>query len=223
MPEPTAGYAGYPILLQLQDRQVAVIGGGAVATRKVQRLLHAGARVLVISPVVSPELTRLANESRIELIRSEYRRDMLNEYMPMLVIATTDNESANQIVAQDAQRIRALTNVANGSGDDSDFSNMAVIDRSPLTIALSSNGASPALLRRLKKQLERAIGDEYAILSEWLGELREPLKDQLDSQMQRRELYRRVLDSDALSQLRAGKPECARRIFDEIVSRELAS
>ncbi len=219
MPEPTVGY---PILLHLQDKQVAVIGGGRVATRKVKHLLHSGARVLLISPVVSTELLALANEGQIELIHSEYQRDMLNEHMPFLVIATTDDDAVNQIVAQDAHRIRALTNVANGSSDDSDFSNMAVVDRSPLIVALSTNGASPAMLRELKKQLERAIGDEYAILGEWLGELREPLKSQLDSQMARETLYRRILDSDVLPLLRDGQPEIARRIFDRIVSRELA-
>ncbi|MDE2821079.1 MAG: bifunctional precorrin-2 dehydrogenase/sirohydrochlorin ferrochelatase [Chloroflexota bacterium] len=219
MPEPTLGY---PVLLHLQDKQVAVIGGGRVATRKVQHLLGSGARVLVISPSVSTELLALADESRIELIHSEYRRDMLNEYMPFLVIATTDDDAVNQIVAQDAHRIRALTNVANGSSDDSDFSNMALIDRSPLVIALSSNGASPAMLRGLKKQLEQVIGDEYAILGGWLGELREPLKSQLDSQMARRALYRRILDSDVLPLLRQDQPESARRVFDEIISRDLA-
>ncbi|MCY4070625.1 MAG: bifunctional precorrin-2 dehydrogenase/sirohydrochlorin ferrochelatase [Chloroflexi bacterium] len=219
MPEPILGY---PILLHLQDKQVAVIGGGRVATRKVKHLLGSGARVLVISPVISTELLGLANEGQIELIHSEYRRDMLNEHMPFLVIATTDDDAVNQIVAQDAHRIRALTNVANGSSDDSDFSNMAVIDRSPLIVALSTNGASPAMLRGLKKQLEGAIGDEYAILGEWLGQLREPLKSQLDSQMARGALYRRILDSDVLPLLRDGQPESARRIFDEILSQDLA-
>lgn len=219
MPEPIVGY---PILLHLQDKQVAVIGGGRVATRKVKHLLHSGARVLVISPAVSTELLGLANEGQIELIHSEYRRDMLNEHMPLLVIATTDDDAVNQIVAQDAHRIRALTNVANGSSDDSDFSNMAVIDRRPLTIALSTNGASPAMLRGLKQQLEQAIGDEYAILGQWLGELRVSLKGRLDSQMARGALYRRILESDVLPLLRDGQPESARRIFDEIISRDLA-
>ena len=219
MPEP---FVGYPILLHLQDKQVAVIGGGRVATRKVRHLLHSGARVLVISPHVSTELAGLAAEGQIELIQSEYRRDLLNKHMPILVIATTDEEAVNQIVAQDAQRIRALTNVANGSSDNSDFSNMAVINRQPLTIALSTNGASPAMLRGLKQQLELAVGDEYAVLGEWLGELREPLKDRLDSQMARQELYRHILDSDVLALLRDGQRESARQIFDDIVSQELS-
>ncbi len=220
MPEPTVGY---PILLHLQDKQAAVIGGGRVATRKVKHLLQSGARVLVISPVVSTKILELANEGEIELIQSDYQRDMLNEYMPFLVIAATDDEHVNQIVAQDAQRIRALSNVANGSSHESDFSNMAVIDQPPLTIALSTNGTSPAMLRTLKKQLEDVIGAEYAVLSEWLGELRMPLKGQFDSQSERQELYQRILNSDVLQLLRDGQPERARTVFQEIATREIAT
>ena len=220
MPEPTVGY---PILLHLQDKQAAVIGGGRVATRKVKHLLQSGARVLVISPVVSTKILELANEGEIELIQSDYQRDMLNEYMPFLVIAATDDEHVNQIVAQDAHRIRALSNVANGSSHESDFSNMAVVNQPPLTIALSTNGTSPAMLRALKKQLEDAIGAEYAVLSEWLGELREPLKDQLDTQAARQEIYQRILDSDVLRLLRDDESECAWRVFQDIINREMAT
>ena len=210
-------------MLHLQDKQVAVIGGGAVATRKVKHLLAAGARVLVISPTATDEILEWHSQSQIEFMQTAYRRDMLKEHMPLLVIAATDDAGVNQIVAQDAQRIRALCNVVNDSGVDSDFSNMAVLDRAPLTIALSSNGASPALTRRLKQQLEQAIGAEYGILSEWLGELRQLPPDQLQSPAARRALYQRILDSDILALLRADQPESARQIFADIVKRELAT
>ncbi len=208
---------GYPILLHLRDRQVAVIGGGRVATRKVRHLLGAGALVLVISPEVSGELQTYADDNRIELITSRYERDLFNDHMPILVIAATDDARVNQIVAQDAHRVRALCNVANGSGE-SDFSNMALISQPPLTIALSTSGASPAMLRRLKTLLEPVIGEEYAILADWLGEIRGPLKAQLQSQAERHTLFERLLDSDVLELLRSGRPEQARQLFQEIVA-----
>ena len=152
MPESTIGY---PILLHLQDKPVAVIGGGRVASRKVRHLLRANARILLISPDASADLRALAAAEQIDWIEAHYQRDMLNEHMPILVIAATEDERVNQTVAQDAHRIRALCNVANGSSDHSDFSNMAQIDQPPLTIALSSNGRSPALLRLLKTRLGR--------------------------------------------------------------------
>ena len=218
MSEPAAGY---PILLHLQDKQAAVIGGGRVATRKVKHLLQSGARVLVISPSVSLELMGMANEGEIELIKSEYKRDMLNDHMPVLVIATTGDEGVNRMVAQDAHRIRALSNVANGSSKESDFSNMALINQPPLTLALSTNGTSPALLRQLKKQLESAIGEEYATLAQWLGDIRQPLKDTLGSQAERQLLYQRILDSDVLQLLRDNQQERARQSFQAILGEEL--
>lgn len=214
MPEtPTS----YPILLHLQDKPVAVIGGGRVAARKVQDLLGAGARVLLISPSASATLRTLAAEGRIEWIEAEYQRDVFNDYMPLLVIAATDDPRINQTVAQDAHRIRALCNVANGSGDHSDFSNMAQINRAPLTIALSSNGQSPAMLRMLKAQLDDEIGDEYAILADWLGAIRDAQRQRIPAQAERQRLYERILLSEVLSLLRGGHRDEAQRVFDRLI------
>lgn len=208
---------GYPILLHLQDKPVAVIGGGPVAARKVQDLLRAGARVLLISPSAAATLRRLAAEGRIEWIEATYQRDAFNDYMPLLVIAATDDPRVNQTVAQDAHRIRALCNVANGSCDHSDFSNMAQLDRAPLTIALGSNGKSPALLRLLKARLADEIGDEYAILADWLGPIRDAQRQRLPAQAERQRLYERILLSEVLSLLREGNRDEAQRVFNQLI------
>ena len=210
--------ASYPIMLHLQDKQVAVVGGGPVGARKVHGLLRAGARVLVISPALTHDLQRLADSGEIEWIAQPYQRDMLNDYMPILVIAATSDPRVNQTVAQDAQRIRAICNVASGSGEPSDFSNMALIEQPPLTVALSSNGASPAIARLLKQRLEREIGGEYAQLARWLGEVRAVQNENLESQAQRQLLYQRVISSAVLDQLRAGECERARQLFDSILA-----
>ncbi len=214
MPE-TGG--GYPILLHLQDRQVAVIGGGRVGARKVKHLVRTGARVLLVSPEASPDLQALAAEGTIEWIAEPYQRDMLNDAMPILVIATTPDSRVNQTVAQDAHRIRALCNVANGSSDDSDFSNMALIEKPPLTIALSSNGQSPALVRQLKRQLTQDLGEEYAILADWLGALRASLPENSPSQANRQTLYEDIVTSEVLALLRAGDRDKAQRVFQQIL------
>lgn len=214
MPEPAGGY---PILLHLQDRQVAVIGGGRVGTRKTKHLLRSGARVLLVAPKASPDLKALAADGAIKWMNETYRRDMLNDYMPVLVIATTPDPRVNQTVAQDAHRIRALCNVANGSSDDSDFSNMALIEKPPLTIALSSNGQSPALVRQLKRQLTQDLGDEYAVLADWLGALRASLPGDSRSQADRQRLYEDIVTSEVLALLRAGDRNKAQRVFQQIL------
>ena len=209
--------SGYPIMLHLQDKPVAVVGGGRVAARKVKRLLKAGARVFLISPEIAPAMHGLLNQGDVAWIQSKYQRDMFNDYMPIMVIAATDDERVNQTVAQDAHRIRALCNVANGSSDNSDFSNMAQIDKPPLTVALSTGGKSPALLRALKAKLADDIGEEYAVLADWLGAIRGLTREANGSQPARQALYEDILDSDVLALLRDGKPNEARRIFQQIV------
>lgn len=210
--------SGYPIMMHLKDKPVAVVGGGRVAARKIWRLKEAGARVIVISPEIAPTIRDLFDDGDIVWIQSKYQRDMFNDYMPILVIAATDDERVNQTVAQDAHRIRALCNVANGSSEHSDFSNMALIDQPPLTIALSTGGKSPALLRALKTKLAEDIGDEYAVLADWLGEIRSDGRNLNGSQPARQALYEDILDSDALTLLRAGNQNEARQVFQQIVN-----
>ena len=142
---------------------------------------------------------------------------MFNDHMPILVIAATDDERVNQTVAQDAHRIRALCNVANGSSEHSDFSNMAHIEKPPLTIALSTNGQSPALLRALTAKLSHEIGAEYAVLADWLGEVRSETRAAKGSQRARQTLYEAVLNSKVLPLLRAGNQTEARQVFQQIV------
>ncbi len=209
---------GYPILLNLTNKQVVVVGGGNVATRKVKNLLDAQARILVISPELTPTLQGLVDEGQVEWLDEMYRRDMLNEHMPLLVIATTDDARVNQTVAQDAHRIRAWINVADGSSDESDFSNMAILNQPPLTIALSTNGTSPALLRHLKAEIGSAIGDEYAILADWLGEVRQPIKAEILEQADRQNLYQQILESDIIALLRQDKHAQAREAFQQILA-----
>ena len=208
--------SGYPVMLHLRDKQVAVVGGGNVAARKVANLLDSGARVLLISPQATPDLQEMAGRGEILWRRERYERDSFQTDMPVLVIAATDDERVNRIVAQDAQRIRALCNVASGGSDRGDFSGMAQIDKPPLTIALSSGGKSPALLRLMKARLSESLEGEWATLADWLGDLRENGAAGA-SQSQRQRVYRRVLASDVLALLREGSHELARRRFERIV------
>ena len=212
--------SGYPVLLNLQDKPVAVVGGGAVAARKVAHLVDAGARLLLISPEIAGTLRRRVDEGEVKWIQSSYQRDMFNEYMPILVIAATDDLRVNQTVAQDAHRIRALCNVANGSHEDSDFSNMARFVQPPITVAFSTNGKSPALLRLLQAKLADEIGEEYGVLAGWLGLLRRNSSKSNGSQQDRQTLYENVLASEVLPLLRAGKSDQARLLFDKITEPE---
>ncbi|MCY3575586.1 MAG: bifunctional precorrin-2 dehydrogenase/sirohydrochlorin ferrochelatase [Chloroflexota bacterium] len=208
--------SGYPVMLHLQDRPVAVVGGGRVAARKVRQLRKAGARILLISPQATDDLIEMAGAGEVLWRRESYQRDSFHSDMPVLVIAATDDPRVNQMVAQDAQRIRALCNVSDGSSQRSDFSNMAQIDQPPLTIALSSHGKSPALIKMLKARLADERAEDWATLADWLGDLRAD-GEVGNSQPQRQELYRRILASNVLALLRQGRAEQARQVFERIV------
>lgn len=211
---------GYPVLLDLQERTCVVVGGGAVAARKIVGLLDAGARITVISPKCSPDLTALAATGQINIVPEPYAREHLAALRPLLVFAATDSPAVNRQVADDARALGVLVDVVDASAPR-DFSSMAFFRRGLLTIALSTGGASPALLKHLRARLEAAVGEEYTTLLEWLAELRPRVQEQIKSQPNRRAFWDAVLASDALDLLRQGDETAARRTVMQLLS-ELA-
>jgi precorrin-2 dehydrogenase/sirohydrochlorin ferrochelatase len=190
-----------------------VVGGGNVAVRKITGLLEADARVTLISPEITDPIKNLLEHIHWE--QRPYAPGDLGPYHPALVYAATNDPDINQQVAQEAHALGALINVADGTYESS-FSNMTAIRRPPLTIALHTGGTSPALAKHLSAVLEAAVGDEYAILARWLGDLRAESREQLDTQTQRQQLYEAVLASDILNLLRQQQLEQARQQFDAL-------
>jgi precorrin-2 dehydrogenase/sirohydrochlorin ferrochelatase len=142
----------YPLFLNLTNQPVIVIGAGAVATRKIRSLLAAGARVTVISPHV----TRLPKGAR--WLRRRYRRGDLQG--ARLVVAATNDMHVNEQVCAEAKRRKLLVNcVAPPSAGN--FIVPAVARRGGLTIAISTGGVSPALAKRLRRDLERLLRKDY--------------------------------------------------------------
>jgi precorrin-2 dehydrogenase/sirohydrochlorin ferrochelatase len=163
----------YPIcLIGLEQRQTIVIGGGQIAARKVFSLLNAGARVRVIAPALVPALCALAAAESIEVLEREYRAGDLAD--AFLVIAATNDPAVNQQVWAEAQQRDCLINVV----DDPVHSNFIVpahFQRGEINVAITTGGASPALARRLREQLEQMIGPEYADLADVLAQTRSVL------------------------------------------------
>src|SRR5262245_45937158 len=139
-------------MLNLEGRGCVVVGGGEVAARKVSGLLAAGAWVHVISPALRSELERLACEHAITVRRSAYAPGSLFDLHLVLVFAATDSPPLNQRIAEEARALGALVEIVD-SGADSDFQNMATIQRGPITVGISTSGASPALASHLRIRL----------------------------------------------------------------------
>lgn len=193
-----------PINLNLSGQTCVVIGGGAVAERKVESLLEYGAAVRVVSPEVTPTLARLASEGRIERIESEYRAEHLSD--AFLVIGATDDRAVNTRISSDARTRGLLVNVV----DDPDLCNFIVpasVRRGDVIISISTSGRSPAMARRLREEIEERYGPEYGLLADLLGSLRDEVKARHADPAERMRAYNRILDSDVLRLLSEGRPD----------------
>lgn len=210
----------YPVMLNLEGRGCVVVGGGAVAARKVAGLLAAGAWVRVISPLLHPDLEQLAAENAITVRRTAYAPGSLFDLHLVLVFAATDSPSLNQRIAEEARALGALVEIVN-SGTDSDFQNMATIQRGPITVGISTGGASPALAAHLRVRLEKAVGEEYAVLAKWLEEARPMVRNRVPVSADRATLWHRILDSSILDDLRRGDAINARKSFESYVREAL--
>ena len=191
----------YPVFLKIENRYCVVIGGGQVAARKVTALLAAGARIMVVSPEIGPEIERLELAGRIEVRRREYQSGDLIE--ATLVIGATANRDLNRQVADEANQRQIPVNIV----DDPELSTFyvpAVVRRGPLTLAVSTGGASPLLARRIRAELENLFGPEYERYLNLMADLRETIKHQYPDRHQRLVLYQALIDADLLELIRRG-------------------
>lgn len=159
----------FPVNLDIVGRQCTVVGGGQVATRKVDYLLACGGQVRVISPDLTAELHKLYRDDRVVWLPRAYEKgDLHNSF---LVIAATDDEQVQADVFSEAEENGQLINVADVPAR-CNFILPATVTRGDLTISISTAGKSPALARKIRQNLEELIGPEYGGLVEIMGILR---------------------------------------------------
>lgn len=143
--------AAYPVMLDVSRIRVLVVGGGAVATRKVEGLVEAGGRPEIVSPEVTDALRGMVGAGRLVWWARPYRTGDAARFR--LVFAATDRPDVNAWVADDARAGGALVSRAD-EGGESDFHVPSHIRRDDVVVALSTGGASPLLARRLRERLE---------------------------------------------------------------------
>ncbi|HKZ73709.1 MAG TPA: siroheme synthase CysG [Steroidobacteraceae bacterium] len=207
-----------PIFLRLRDRPVTVIGGGLIATRKVELLLRCEAHVTVVAPQLHRELRELlalAARRFLRHVASPFEARHLDG--AALVIAATDSPETNAAVAAEA-RARALpVNVV----DDpvlSTFILPAIIDRAPVVVAVGTGGSSPVLARRLRAQIESLLPARLGGLARFLGRHREAVRNRVPP-ARRRAFWERVLDGSIATRVLAGDDEGAARSLAESLER----
>jgi len=202
----------YPIFLDVEDRDVVIIGGGNVCARKVETMLRYGAKVTVVSPEFTDEIEAWARDGRIQIKRKPYEEADLDG--ASIVIASTDSETVNERIARDCRRRKIPVNVVDVT-HLCEFIVPAIIEKGSIQIAVSTGGKSPALARTLKEDVQRMIGPEYAEINDLLGELRPAAKKALPTDADRKRFFDGILASGVLDMLREGRRREAYDIIAE--------
>jgi len=196
----------FPVFLDLRDRPALVVGGGAVAARKAESLVAAGASVTVVSPALVPKLEALSATGRLRHVRRAFTAaDVEGRW---LVIAATGSRAVNAGVSEAATALRVPCNVV----DDQELSTCimpAIINRGELQIAVSTGGASPSLARLVRARLEQALDHSLAAFATFAGRWRAVARTRLRDAPARRRFLSALLNGPATAAIRAGRGDAA--------------
>ena len=193
----------YIACLRLKGRRCVVVGGGDVALEKVEGLLACDGDVTVVAPDATPELVQLALEGSITWHHRSYEPGDLDH--ALIAIAATDDTDVNIRVFEDGEARAMLVNVVDVP-PLCNFILPAIVRTGPLAIAISTAGASPALAKRMKREIEGQFGEPYARLAVLLNEVRGWAKGTLPTYRDRKEFFEGIVngDPDPVALLRAG-------------------
>ena len=189
----------YPILVDLKGKRVIVVGGGTVAQRKVETLLGYDAVVYLMSQEFTPTLQRYVEEGKIKFLGKEFREDVLDGVF--LVIAATDNPAVNRKVSESAKEKGLLVNAVD-QPSDCNFIVPAVVKRGDLLVAVSTSGKSPALARKIRKDLDTQFGNEYEEFLCLMGRVRKEILSRGLSQEEKSRIFYEFINSDILASIK---------------------
>jgi len=204
----------YPMFTVLEGKECLVVGGGAVGERKVADLLAAGAKVTVVSPTITPGLAKRAARGEIRCLAEDFAPRHL---MGMaLVLGATDDPRVNAQVSAAAQDLGIWVNIADAP-ELCTFIVPARVSRGDLTVAVSTGGASPALARKLREEMEGRFGREYGPYLALLKRVRERLLAVRRGHRDNPARFRRLVDSPLLEALARRNREQTRRLLTDIL------
>ncbi len=209
-----------PIFLNISNRPCVVIGGGDVAARKVNMLLKANAAVTVVAPELCAELRALADENRIKVQIDSYASAQISG--ACLVIAATDDQSVNEAVSRDAKTLNILVNVVDAP-ELCTFTMGSIIERSPIVIAVSSEGNSPVLARYIRTKIETMLPAGYGRIAAIAGEFRDKVKAKFSTTQARRIFWEDVLRGPVVERVLAGQEQAARDLLQHLLDDENAA
>ena len=200
--------AYFPFFVHLEDKRGLVVGGGAVALRKAEKLLPYGPRLTAVAPEFRPEFRELQG---VELLRRPFEQTDLKDCD--FAVVATDDRALNRDAAELCKERRIPVNVAD-SREDSTFLFPALLRRGELSVGVSASGASPAAAAWVRDRFAQALPENLEEILEFLEDVREPLRQAVPDG----ETRRRLLASLAVACMEAGRPlteaELGRRLAD---------
>jgi len=205
----------YPIFLELSGRRVVVIGAGAVAARKAQSLLYAGARLVIVADKIDDVLTSLCQGTNAELIKSKYSKDYLTG--AVLAIAATGDRQLNRRIYKDCQELEILCNVVD-EPQLCDFFVPAVVKRGDLQIAVCTEGHSPAYAGHIRKKLEQTFTDKHGEFLAELKTLRKRIIKDVSDPTDRKALLGQLVDDKSFEYFVQNGPAQWRFFADRLIS-----
>jgi len=202
----------YIACLKLTGRRCVVVGGGEIGLEKVEGLLACDGRVVLVAPEAVPELEALAAEGSIEWIQRRYEPGDLEK--TFIAVAATNHTDVNIAVYRDAEERAMLVNVVDVP-PLCNFILPAIVRTGPLAIAISTAGASPALAKRIKRQIADEFGEPYARLAVLLNEVRGWAKGTLPTYQDRKEFFEGIVNGepDPIELLRTGDEDAVRDLI----------
>ena len=202
----------YPIYIDIEDRNVVIVGGGNVCARKAETMMKYGARVTIVSPEFTAEMEQWARDGVLAIRRKEYEEKDLDG--ASMVIASTDDQCVNGRVARDCRRRKIPVNVVDVT-HLCEFIVPAIVERGSIQIAVSTGGKSPALARTLKEDLQKFVGPEYDEINQVLGTLRKGAKKTLPTDVDRKRFFDAIIAEGVIEMVRDGR----RREAYEMIAR----
>ena len=203
----------YIACLKLKGRRCVVVGGGEIGLEKVEGLLACDGDVTLIAPEANAELEQLAREGSIRWEQREYAGASDLEGV-FIVIACTDSTDTNIAIYEDAERRAMLVNIVDVP-PLCNFILPAIVRTGPLAIAISTAGASPALAKRMKREVSDLFGEEYAQLAVMLNDVRGWAKGTLPTYQDRKSFFEGIVNGepDPIDLLRAGDTDAVRDLI----------
>jgi len=203
-----------PIFTKLDNKPVLVVGGGEVALRKCRAFLKARAAVTLVAPWFCDELKEHAQHNEVTLIDAYFDESHLDG--KMLVIAATDRDEVNNTVFELANARNVFVNVVDDQPKCT-FIFPSIVDRNPITIAISSAGTAPVLARRLREKLETLIPQHIGPLATLVGGFRDKVKQRFKHFSDRRQFWEGVFDSSVVSKVQTGDTQGAEQQLEQML------